>query len=212
LYHLQNKEADFLAYIVKKFWWFVILAVLSVGGSIYAVLTHCPIVWVYTLAADYLRFAVTVIGIGLATHFVGEALPRRWFHYDKGIFPAAKWEKKGKFYEEKLRISRWKDAMPDKSQAVASSVRKSVGTDSSIDHLKALLAETCVAEAVHWGLLILSPVMLFTMKSGLRWAGFGIYAFSNLPLIVIQRYNRPRLVTLLTLEQRKEARRRKEHP
>lgn len=195
-----------MKYVLRKFWWFVLFAVLSVGSSIWAVAVGCPVLWLRRLGEQYLRFGGTVVGIGLATHFLGEALPRRWFHYDRRPFLPWAWENKGRFYEQKLHISKWKDAMPDKSQAVSSGVRKSVDSDASIAHLEALLAETCVAECVHWALLIISPVMFLTMSTPWSWGGYVIYACSNLPLIAIQRYNRPRLVILLQMERRKEER------
>lgn len=195
-----------MKYILRQFWWFVLFAAVSVGGSIWAVASQCGAQWLYRLCAQYLRFGATVVGIGLATHFIGEALPRRWFHYDRPPFAPWRWERKGRVYEEKLHISRWKDAMPDKSQAVKSSVTKSVGGDATSAHLESLLAETCVSEAVHWGLLVISPVMFLTMDLPLSIPGFLIYSLSNLPLIAIQRYNRPRLATLLALEQRRQKR------
>lgn len=195
-----------MRYILKQFWWFVLFAVLSVGGSIWAVASGCEVQWLYRLCAQYLRFAATVVGIGLATHFVGEALPRRWFRHDRPPFAPWGWERKGRVYEEAFHISRWKDAMPDKSQAVKSSVTKSVGSDATAAHLEALLAETCVSEAVHWGLVVISPVMFWTMELPLSVPGFLIYSLSNLPLIAIQRYNRPRLAALLALERRRQRR------
>ncbi len=199
-----------MRYIFRKFWWFVLFAVLSVGGSVWAVAACCPVLWLRALCGQYLRFGATVIVVGLATHFIGEALPRRWFHYDRPPFAPWRWEREGRIYDQVFRISKWKNAMPDKSQAVKSGVRKSVDADASAAHLESLLAETCVAEAVHWGLLLISPVMLLTMRPPWRWVGWGIYALSNLPLLAIQRYNRPRLAALLRLTRRREERRRRD--
>ena len=198
-----------MKYLLQKFWWFLLFAVLSVGSSIWAVAAHCPIGWLYLLGAQYLRFAATVIGIGLLAHFVGEALPRRWFHYDRRPYLPWEWEKQGRFYDQKFHISRWKDLTLDKSQAVKRSVSKSVGNDVNIAHLESLLAETCVAETVHWVLLIISPVMFLTMDLPLSVPGFILYAVGNLVSLVIQRYNRPRLVTLLRLEQKREERKQR---
>lgn len=198
-----------MKYIVQKFWWFVLFAILSVGLSLWAVAAHCPIGWLYFLSAQYLRFAVTIVGIGLLAHFIGEALPRRWFRYDRRPYLPWKWEKQGKFYDQKLRISHWKDLTLDKSQVVQSSVTKSIGNHTNSAHLESLLAETCVAEAVHWTLLIISPVMFLTMELPLSIPGFAIYAAGNLVSLIIQRYNRPRLVALLHLEQKREERKQR---
>ncbi len=198
-----------MKYIMQKFWWFVLFAVLSVGASVWAVAAPCPVGWLRFLGEQYLRFGATVVGIGLLAHFVGEALPRRWFPYDRRPYLPWKWEQQGRFYDRALRISRWKDLTLDKSRAVKSSVTKSMETDATPAHLESLLAETCVAEAVHWALLILSPVMFFTMDLPLSIPGFILYAVGNLVSLVIQRYNRPRLVALLRLERKREERKQR---
>ena len=66
-----------------------------------------------------------------------------------------------------------------------------------------------MAETVHGALLILSPVMFWTMDLPLSIPGFVIYAVANLVSLVIQRYNRPRLVTLLRLERKREERKQR---
>ncbi len=66
-----------------------------------------------------------------------------------------------------------------------------------------------MAEAVHWALLILSPVMFLTMDLPLSIPGFILYAVGNLVSLVIQRYNRPRLAALLRLERKREERKQR---
>lgn len=63
-------------------------------------------------------------------------------------------------------------------------------------HFELLARETCVAEAVHWALLVISPVLLITMTGWLSIVATVLYGLSNIPFIMIQRYNRPRLVRL----------------
>lgn len=199
-----------MKYILQKFWWFVLFALASVGLSVWAVAAPTSVGWLYVLCSQYLRFGATVVGIGLLAHFVGEALPRRWFCYDRRPYLPWRWENGGRFYEKTLHISRWKDQLLDKSKAVKRSVTKSVGTDAHADHLRSLLAETCVAEAVHWALIAVSPVMFLTMRLPLSIPGFLIYDVCNLLSLIIQRYNRPRLAALLRLEEKREERKQKE--
>lgn len=157
--------------------------------------------WYYTmkeLLLNVLAFVVTAGIIGILAHILGEKLPRAKF--DPGKFPYAPyaWEKDGKVYE-KLGIAKWKDKMPDKSKftfAQNKTVRKSVGRDASGAHFELLARETCVAEAVHWALLVISPVLLITMTGWLSIVATVLYGLSNVPFIMIQRYNRPRLVRL----------------
>ena len=53
-----------------------------------------------------------------------------------------------------------------------------------------------MAEAVHWALLVISPVLLITMTGWLSIVATVLYGLSNIPFIMIQRYNRPRLMRL----------------
>ena len=149
---------------------------------------------------------VSVTGVlGLCSHWIGEALPRRWFHPDRFPYALCKWEQNGRFYRQKLKIERWKNKLPDKSQKVASMVKKSVGNDHSSAYLLRLTAETCVSEAVHWVLLLCSPVYLACMEQPLSIVAAVGYALSHLPFIVIQRYNRPRLLRAAAHAKREEA-------
>ena len=49
---------------------------------------------------------------------------------------------------------------------------------------------------MHWALLVISPVLLITMTGWLSIVATVLYGLSNIPFIMIQRYNRPRLVRL----------------
>jgi hypothetical protein len=66
-----------------------------------------------------------------------------------------------------------------------------------------------VAEAVHWVLFCLSPLMFVTMDLPLSIPGAVIYAVCNLISLIIQRYNRPRLAALLRLERMREDRKQR---
>ena len=71
-----------------------------------------------------------------------------------------------------------------------------------------LIAETCVAECVHWALMLLSLGIFFFWRGAWAVVFWLVYnLLGNLPFIIIQRYNRPRLVML---EQRRKRRAAKE--
>ena len=142
---------------------------------------------------NLLVFLLAAGVIGLAAHFVGEALPRRWFRCDRFPYAAHAWERGGRVYN-RLHIEKWKDKLPDKSKFVKSTVRKSVGRDVTPAHMLQLAAETCVAECIHLALLLISPVMLLLTEPPFSVAATLLYGLSNVPYILIQRYNRPRLL------------------
>ena len=145
--------------------------------------------------------------LGLLSHFIGQALPRSAFRAERFPYKAASWEKGGKVYE-KLGIKHWKDILPDMSRIMPDMVKKKLTKENKERGMDTLIAETCVAECVHWALIILSLVILFWWRDG--WAALFLIIynlFGNLPFIIIQRYNRPRLVML---EQRRKRRAVKE--
>ena len=143
--------------------------------------------------------------LGLASQVVGFLLPRRIFHGDRPPFAPFGWEKNGKVYE-RLHIRRWKDHVPDMSRIIKNMVKKKLPAGSSSAHMDLLVQETCVAELIH-ALLIVAGLWLLRI-----WPGIGgrivylVYTLvGNLPFIIIQRYNRPRLVRLAEKTRKREA-------
>ena len=161
------------------------------------------------LLLNVLAFVVTAGIIGILAHILGEKLPRAKFDPEKFPYAPYAWEKDGKAYE-KLGIAKWKDKMPDKSKftfAQNKTVRKSVGGDVSGAHFELLARETCVAEAVHWALIVCVTPLLACAVPGLSGAVIALcYVLGNLLFVIIQRYNRPRLVAI---QKRLEMRRKK---
>lgn len=138
--------------------------------------------------------------IGPMAFFLGQLLPRRNFDYDTFPYRSFKWERQGLVYT-KIGIQYWKDAVPDMSQYIRSVMRKKISVFRSADYLDSLIRETCVAELVHYMLMLLSPVFLLFMEGAAGWIGALSYCIVNLPFVLIQRYNRPRLVQLMRRQQ-----------
>ena len=158
-----------------------------------------------TVITETLRFFIPVAVIGILAHVIGEALPRRWFDASRFPYRAYAFERNGRFYEA-LGIRKWKNVLPDKSRIAPGTYRKAIrgsAQQHSAAHMERLLQETCVAECVHWALLVISPILLFTMESPAAYVMTPLYGLSNLPYIMIQRYNRPRLAVLSARMQRK---------
>ena len=134
--------------------------------------------------------------IGILAHVLGEALPRKWFHWDRFPYRAFPWEAGGRIYET-MGIRRWKDRLPDKSKHTKKTFTKQIKGHDNPDGLIRFLQETCVAEFVHWCLLLLSFPLYSYVPTPFGAAVTVLYALSNVPFICIQRYNRPRLLRLL---------------
>ncbi len=145
---------------------------------------------------DFLRCAIWVAAIGIISSVVGIQLPRRWFDPTRFPYRLYEWENGGKIYD-KLHIRSWKDHLPDLSKHCTQMFRKQVDARPSVENLDRLIRETCVAEAVHWVLIFLSLAVI-KIWSGLGgWLFYILCILGNLPFIIIQRYNRPRLTKML---------------
>ena len=148
--------------------------------------------------------ALYVAALGILSHFVGQALPRAHFDPQKFPYRSADWENGGKVYE-KLGIKHWKDRLPDMSKIMPDMVKKKMSAVKS-QGMDVLIAETCVAECV--ALMLLSLGIFFFWRGAWAVVFWLVYnLLGNLPFIIIQRYNRPRLVML---EQRRKRRAAKE--
>ena len=136
-----------------------------------------------------------IAAAGIAAHFVGEALPRDRFDPRRSPFAPRRWERGGRIYRA-LRVHAWKDRLPDMSRIAPDMIKKRVSLTGSAAEAWRVAVETCVAEAVHWVLMLLSFVIYLLWPRPLGAALAVLYGLSHVPFIVIQRYNRPTLVTL----------------
>ena len=156
----------------------------------------------------FLYSVIYVIALGIASHFIGEALPRK-FSYNRFPYRAWRWEKEGKIYDH-LHIRAWKDRLPDMSRVMKDMVPKRVSKCPTSGEVWRLVQETCVAEAVHGALCLCAPVIWLFWRNWIGVLLMGIFVICNLPFMMIQRYNRPSLCALAKrLEAREERRKKK---
>jgi len=158
----------------------------------------------------FLKSVIYVLVLGIVAHFIGEALPRRWFHADRFPYRAWKWEKNGTIYEC-VRVQDWKDHVPDMSRVMKDMVPKRVGICPTSEEVRILVGETCVAELIHALLCFFSFGVYLFWKNKMGIFLSVVVVLCNLPFIIIQRYNRPMLIALADrLQLREERRRRRE--
>jgi glycosyl-4,4'-diaponeurosporenoate acyltransferase len=143
-----------------------------------------------------------IAALGVLSHVVGQLLPRSWFEAQRFPYRVHAWEKKT---YEALGIRKWKTKVPDMSRLLGDMLKKEVAPDDSAAGVDALVKETCVSECVHWLLIAATVPILLCWK---KWVAVVFYAvynlLGNLPYILIQRYNRPRLMALAARKHRKE--------
>ena len=144
----------------------------------------------------FLRMASIVGIIGIPIFFIGESIPRSWYDYRRFPFKCYAWERNGLIYE-KLGVRWLKTHSIDMSRIMPKAFPKQNTMSRDKAHLERLVQEMCNAELVHWVLVLLSPVFCLLIEG---WYGVAIsigYALSNLGDIIIQRYNRPRIVMII---------------
>ena len=145
---------------------------------------------------NFIQCAAYIAVTGIVGFLAGRVLPKKWLRPDKGLFHCFPFESGGKIYE-KIGIRRWQSKVPDVSKVFPSMVPPKKLDRDFASRLPDMICETCIAELVH---LVFCVAGLYCLK---LWPGVGgvtitviNIVFLNLPFILIQRYNRPRLIRL----------------
>ena len=144
----------------------------------------------------FVRCVIYLCILGIASHIIGEAVPRNRVEPYKSPFACWEWEKNGRVYEQ-LNIRAWKDKLPDMSRVMKKMVPKRLTSGVSEESVERLIEETCIAEATHFMLILMSVICINI------WPGRGgviitlLFSIGNVPFIIVQRYNRPKLKKLL---------------
>ncbi|MBR3611514.1 MAG: glycosyl-4,4'-diaponeurosporenoate acyltransferase [Oscillospiraceae bacterium] len=135
--------------------------------------------------------------IGVISFIAGRIMPKHWISFDKFPFAPFDFEMEGKIYK-KIGIAKWQSKVPDMSRVFKKIMPpKRIENRPEIKELVLMIEETCVAEIVH--------ILIIFCGAGylMLWEGFGgilcflLNVFANLVFVVIQRYNRPRLMKIL---------------
>ncbi len=116
------------------------------------------------------------------------------------------WEKKGKFYEKVFRIRKWKHFLPDGGAVTRGGYKKKHLMDYSVENLERFLIESCRAEFSHFLAILPFWIFGFFTPSIVVWCMFIYAVVINLPCIIAQRYNRPRILRILEIERKKKLR------
>lgn len=131
--------------------------------------------------------------MGFSGFLFGLILPRNMFFPDRFPLRSFFWELDGKIYE-KLYIRKWKNKVPDMSKICKHMVPKSFDIAADSMCLKRLLYETCVAEFIHWLLIVLGFYCTVIWKGDGGMVVSVLWMIGNMPFIIIQRYNRPKII------------------
>ena len=141
---------------------------------------------------------------GILSFFLGRCLrPERrdWNRFPYLLYAC---EKDGTIYR-KIGIHHWQNKVPDMSKIFPGMMPPKRLVDTGTAALRRMIQETCTAELVHGVLCVtgLYCIVLWPGTGGIGISVLNILLF-NLPFILIQRYNRPRLVRLYDRQSQKE--------
>lgn len=135
--------------------------------------------------------------IGIVGFFIGRLIPKAWMQWNKRPFRIYNFEEDGQVYNC-LKIRAWQDKIPDMSKLFTKWMPpKRMPKYLSEEAITLMLQETCIAELIH------AFLCLFGIYSAVIWPCWGgvivaiLYFIGNLPFILVQRYNRPKLRKLL---------------
>ncbi len=133
----------------------------------------------------------------MGVSFLLTQLPVSWFKPDGLFFRLGPWEQSGVFFERFFRVHHWKKYLPDGAALFKRGFQKKKLRSRESEYYARFTAETCRGELTHWMVLFLCPVFFIW---NWWWAGLImiVYAiFANVPCIIVQRYNRARLLMIL---------------
>lgn len=153
-----------------------------------------------TVAARLLAISVAWVAIQIGSGYLTHRMPAGWFRRDGWLFRCRGFEREGKLYRRVFRVHRWKDRLPEAGALFAGGFNKrrlaSIGPADASSVLERFVAETRRAELTHWLPVLFSlSFFLWNPPAIAAWMP-PIGLLGNLPFIIVQRSNRPRLTSL----------------
>ena len=150
-----------------------------------------PIGW--TIVVDSIAWAVIHLTIGyLCLRLPGSVLDaRRW------LFQTRKWEKGGAIYERLFLVKRWKSLLPSGGTVFRGGFSMKHIASRRKEYLERWRGETCRAELTHWIALTSSGMFFLWNPAGLGFVMVFYAVAANMPCMIVQRYNRPRIIGIL---------------
>ncbi len=146
----------------------------------------------------FLNIAGWII-IHLGVSWACSHMPLSRFDPDNFFYRIKKIEGGGKIYERFFKIKKWKKLIPDGAALFKGGFPKKKLESNKLDYLNKFNGETCRAELTHW--LQILPSGIFFLWN-MWWVGLIMIAYgllANIPCILLQRYNRARLVPVIKI-------------
>jgi glycosyl-4,4'-diaponeurosporenoate acyltransferase len=146
-----------------------------------------------------LTIVVDVVAWGVfhsATGYAAYRLDESRLSQDGWLLRPRRFETAGRWYRRRLRVHRWKDKVPEAGNLFRDGISKRRLPGRDIAGLQLFARETRRAELAHWWAMACGPIFIIwnpPLAAGLL-VSYGVLV--NLPFIMIQRYNRFRILAL----------------
>lgn len=144
-----------------------------------------------------IKCAIFMAAIGVFSFILGRLLPASWFCEDRFPYRSFSWEKSGAIYNA-LAIRKWQNKVPDMSKIFPKLMLEKKVSANFREELPMMIKETCIAEFIHVLLCVAGVGFIPIWRGAGGIVVFILYVLANIPFILIQRYNRPRLIRLQT--------------
>jgi glycosyl-4,4'-diaponeurosporenoate acyltransferase len=121
------------------------------------------------------------------------------------MFKIYKFEASGLIYEKLFLVNKWKNKLPDGSKVLKEGFSKNKVDKMSLDYFKKFLIEVNRAELSHWLQMLPAPLFFLFNLPIIGYLMIVYAALFNLPFIIAQRYNRPKIIRIINkLEENKK--------
>ena len=133
----------------------------------------------------------------IAISYLSTKLPDKYYSYKHWIFKERNWEKQGRFYQKVFKVKLWKHRVPELADFIKTVFPKKFISEFNSEFLSKYLIESCKAELTHWCIIFSSALFLVYADTSTFIFMFLLASMFNIPFIIIQRYNRPRIIWIL---------------
>jgi glycosyl-4,4'-diaponeurosporenoate acyltransferase len=151
-------------------------------------IVELPLAWTVTLNVGLWPAFHLLLPFLLVRRAAARFDPQGW------LYRPRRWELGGRLYERLFAVHRWKRRLPDGAAWFKSGFSKKRFASREPGYLRRFVRETCRSELVHWLVFACSGVFFLFNEPWVGWLMVAYGALANLPLIVVQRYNRLRLL------------------
>ena len=128
--------------------------------------------------------------------YVAHRRPASAFARDSWLYRLRSFERGGAAYQ-RVGIKRWKDRLPEAGALFTGGFSKRSVRTRDRTQLERFVVETRRAEWTHWTIMLATPVFLLWNWWWIELLMLAYALAANLPCLVVQRYNRGRLLRLL---------------